>query len=121
MCTQSNQRSILHTKGTSLEVQQEPAITEVEVRVVPILVHVLKQLWVQDLIKHKPMNMRWSNKHPAAGIGSANNAQTISVCCFYFAHMLDTRLSLPVWFLPLASLYVFYLNLFENIAPSQVF
>ena len=34
---------------TSLEVEEEPAIAEVEVRVVAVLMHVLKQLGVQDL------------------------------------------------------------------------
>ena len=34
---------------TSFEVEQEPAITEVEVCVVAILPHVIKQLRVQDL------------------------------------------------------------------------
>ena len=34
---------------TSFEVEKEPAIAEVEVRKVAILVHVLKQFWVQNL------------------------------------------------------------------------
>ena len=35
---------------TSLEVQQEPAVAEVEMCVVSILVHQFKQLRVQDLM-----------------------------------------------------------------------
>lgn len=34
---------------TSFEIQEEPAIAEIEVGVVSILVHVLKQLRVQNL------------------------------------------------------------------------
>lgn len=36
---------------TSLEVQKEPAVAEVEVGVVSVLVHELKQLRIQDLYK----------------------------------------------------------------------
>ena len=38
-----------HSVLTSLEVEQEPPVAEVEVGVVPILVHQLKHLTVQDL------------------------------------------------------------------------
>lgn len=34
---------------TSLEIQQEPAVAEVEVSVIAILLHQFKQLRVQDL------------------------------------------------------------------------
>ena len=37
------------TRCTSLEVQKEPAVAEVEVGVVSVLVHELKQLRVKDL------------------------------------------------------------------------
>ena len=37
---------------TSLEVEQKPAVAEVEVGVVSVLVHVLEEFWVQDL-SHK--------------------------------------------------------------------
>lgn len=38
-----------HVCFTSLEVQQEPAVTEVEVSVVSVLLHQLEQLRVQNL------------------------------------------------------------------------
>ena len=44
---------------TSLEVQQEPAVAEVEVGVVPVLVHQLKELRVQDLEVQRTIEAAW--------------------------------------------------------------
>lgn len=45
---------LLHFSITSFKIQQEPAIAEVEVGVVTVLMHQLKELGVQDL-------QRWTN------------------------------------------------------------
>jgi hypothetical protein len=38
---------------TSLEVKQKPSVAKVEVRVVSILMHVFKELRIQDLLPEK--------------------------------------------------------------------
>ena len=43
---------------TSLEVQQEPAIAEVEVGVVAVLVHQLEDLRVQNLMRRNQIRTR---------------------------------------------------------------
>lgn len=46
---------------TSLEVQQEPPVTEVEVSVISVLLHQLEQLRVQDLPSHRTAGaVSWS-------------------------------------------------------------
>ncbi len=42
---------------TSFEVQEKPAVAEVEMGVISILMHELKQLWVKDL-KKTPLMFR---------------------------------------------------------------